>query len=94
MNFRKANVAFFSPGIYMTDMFDYSGFYVYETGSKFGNHHIIRKVDETFSIVESQIYYDNSNFENCYDRCDKKTIKEEGIRYINVNINGNSLKQD
>ena len=47
--FRKANVAFFGPGIYMTDMLDYAGFYSYETKikSKFINHHRIRNVDES-----------------------------------------------
>ena len=45
----------------MTDMLDYAGFYAYETGDKFGNHHRIRKVDETFSIVASQIYYNIQN---------------------------------
>ncbi len=48
-NFRKANVAYFGPGIYMTDMLDYAGFYSYETKikSKFINHHRIRNVDKS-----------------------------------------------
>ncbi len=92
-NFIKANTAFFGPGIYMTDMLDYAGFYAYETGSKFGNHHRIRKVDETFSIVASQIYYNNSKFENCYEM-NKKVIQDEGIRYIHVNAFGRPLSQN
>ena len=51
-NFKKANVAYFGPGIYMTDMLDYAGFYSYESEDKFINHQRIRKVDESFSIVE------------------------------------------
>lgn len=53
-NFRKANTAFFGPGIYMTDRLDYAGFYAHETSfDKFENHQKIRKVNETFNIVES-----------------------------------------
>jgi hypothetical protein len=93
-NFRKANVAFFGPGIYMTDMLDYAGFYAYETGNKYDNHHRIRKVDETFSIVASQIYYDNSKLENCYKMCKETTIQEEGIRYVHVDADGRPLSQN
>jgi hypothetical protein len=80
-NFKEANTAFFGPGIYMTDMLDYAGFYSFESGSKFKNHHKIRAVNETFCIVASQIYYDNSKFENCYKITDD-IIQEKGIRYI------------
>ena len=94
-NFRKANVAFFGPGIYMTDMLDYSGFYAYEsnTASKFSNHHQIRKVNDTFTIVASQIYYDNSKYERCYDISDEK-ISENGIRHILVNAQGRPLSKN
>ena len=92
-NFRKANVAFFGPGIYMTDMLDYAGFYAYETGGKFDNHHRIRNVDETFSIVASQIYYNDSKFENCYNMS-SATIQDEGIRYIHVDAYGRPLSQN
>ena len=77
----------------MTDMLDYAGFYAYETGNKFGNHHRIRNVDETFSIVASQIYYNNSKFENCYDFTDE-IIEEKGIRYVHVDANGKPLSKD
>ena len=47
-NVRKINVVFFGPGIYMIDILDYTGFYVYESNdsNKFNNHHKIRKVNE------------------------------------------------
>ena len=94
-NFRSANVAFFGPGVYMTDMLDYAGFYAFnpEDNGKFENHHRIRKSDETFTIVASQIFYDNSKFENCYDMTDK-SIPKEGIRYINVNADGVPLSKN
>ena len=94
-NFRKANVAYFGPGIYMTDMLDYAGFYSYETKikSKFINHHRIRNVDESFNIVASEIYYNNSKFENCYN-LRKEKIKEEGIKYVHVNVDDRPLSQN
>ena len=36
----------------MTDMLDYAGFYAYETGGKFDNHHRIRNVDETLVLYQ------------------------------------------
>ena len=94
-NFRNAKTAFFGPGIYMTDMLDYAGFYAYESNldiDKFENHQKIRNVDETFNIVASQVFYDKSRFENCYQKT-KETIQENGIRYVNVNAKGQPLSK-
>ena len=79
----------------MTDMLDYAGFYSYETKikSKFINHHRIRNVDESFNIVASEIYYNNSKFENCYN-LRKEKIKEEGIKYVHVNVDDRPLSQN
>ena len=58
-DFRSADAAFFGPGIYMTDMLDYAGFYSHQPeidSNKFINHGRIRKKEETFSIVASQIF--------------------------------------
>ena len=45
---------------------DYAGFYAYKSNdnNKSNNHHQIRKPNEIFSIVVSQVFYDNSKFEN------------------------------
>ena len=94
-NFRRANTAFFGPGIYMTDMLDYAGFYAFnpdEHSSKFENHQRIRKKDETFTIVVSQVFYDKTKFENCHN-ITKKPISQNGIRYINVNAKGQPLSK-
>ena len=77
----------------MTDMLDYAGFYAYETGGKFDNHHRIRKTNEIFSIVASEVFYDNSKFENCYNKTNK-IIEEKGIRYVHVDANGDPLSKD
>ena len=67
----------------MTDMFDYSGFYAFESinRSKFANHHRIRKVNDYFTIVASQIFYDNSKYEKFYNMTNEK-IPENGVKYI------------
>jgi len=94
-NFRTANTTFFGPGIYMTDMLDYSGFYAFENEnlSKFTNHHRIRKKDETFTIVVSQIFYDRTKFEN-YNKMTNNPIPENGIRYVKVNAKGLPISED
>ena len=94
-NFREGKVKFFGPGIYMTDMLDYAGFYAFnnENCSKFVNHRRIRKKDETFVIVASQVYYDNSKYQKYYQRTEEE-VPKEGIRFINVNAYGEPLSQD
>ena len=94
-NFRTANIAYFGPGIYMTDMLDYSGFYAFEDENlrKFKNHHRIRKKDETFTIVVSQVFYDRTKFENCNQRTNNP-IPKNGIRYVKVNADGDPILED
>ena len=94
-NFRNSNTAFFGPGIYMTDMLDYAGFYAYESNEedKFENHGIIRKINETFNIVVSQIFYDNKKLEICYKNTNEQ-IQENGIRLVYVDATGAALSKD
>ena len=72
-----------------------TGFYTYEPkdGNEFNNHHRIRKTNEIFSIVASEVFYDNSKFENCYDMTNE-IIKEKGIRYVHFDDNGKPLSKD
>ena len=95
-NFREAKTTFFGPGIYMTDMLDYSGFYAFnpeDSSCKFINHHRIRKAGETFSIVASEVFYDNLEFKNCYKITDE-LIPSDGIRYVKVDAHGQPLSYD
>ena len=93
-NFKKGETAYFGPGLYMTDMLDYSGFYAYiDKERKFENVSKIRKKDDTFSIVASQVFYDNSKFENCYDFTNDE-VKEGGIRFVKVNYEGSPLSKN
>ena len=94
-NFKDSTTAFFGPGIYMTDMLDYSGFYACKENaqSKFENLNIIRKKDEIFSIVVSQVFYDKLKFEKCYELTDE-SIPSNGIRYVNVDSYGQPLSKN
>ena len=95
-NFRNSNDIWFGPGIYMTDMIDYAGFYAFdpsENSNKFQNLGRIRKKDETFTVVASQIFYDRSKFENCYEMT-QTPISPNGIRYVNVKADGKPLSID
>ncbi len=77
-------------------MLDYAGFYAFDDKDdkkKYINHRRIRKVNEIFSIVASQVFYDNSKFENCYNKTNK-IIEEKGIRYVHVDANGDPLSKD
>jgi len=92
-NFKEGKIKWFGPGIYMTDMLDYAGFYAFNRDNiskKFENHHAIRKIGETFTIVASEVFYDKKKFENCYNYTDD-SIPERGIRYVKVNAKGHPL---
>lgn len=95
-NFMNAKTAFFGEGIYMTDMLDYAGFYAFEPeeGNKFKNHHAIRKKDDSFTIVASQVFYDNSKFEYCYEMMQGTQIQQNGVRFVNVNAEGDPLSKN
>ena len=43
--------------------------------------------------MASEVFYDNSKFENCYDMTNE-IIKEKGIRYVHFDDNGKPLSKD
>ena len=79
----------------MTDMLDYARFYAYESSEedKFENHGKIRKVNEIFNIVASQIFYDNSKLEICYKNTDN-LIQKNGIRFVQVDATGDAISKE
>ena len=96
-NFRKASTHFFGDGIYFTDLLDYAWFYATETedeDEKFKNVGRIPKLKESFSIIVSQIYYDNSKFEQVYNS-DKENeeVPDYGIRHVCVDYNGTEISK-
>ena len=98
-NFKNANTHFFGIGTYFTDLLDYSWFYAFESQKsndfgKFGNVGKIPKVGDSFSIVISEIFFDQSKFEQVYNM-DKRNeeVQKNGIRYACVDHNGQPIKK-
>ena len=97
-NFLHASVHFFGIGAYFTDLLDYSWFYAAETDNefeKFKNVSRIPKINESFSLVASEIYFDNSKFEQVYDRAKRnQTIPKNGVRHICVDYRGTEISRN
>jgi len=95
--FRHANVHFFGKGVYFTDLLDYAWFYAAEIdddGDKFENVGRIPKVKESFSIIASEIYYDNSNFDQVYDEeKGEEVVPKNGVRHICVDCGGQQISK-
>ena len=70
-------------GSYFTDSFDYVTFYSRnEERKRFG---IIPKVNQAFSFIASEIYYDKSKKEVVFDvKKSEEKVEENGIRCVNV----------
>ena len=97
--FRLAGNHCFGDGVYFTDLLDYAWFYASETEDdayKFENIGIIPNVKESFSFIASEIYYDNSKFDQVYDEeKENEVVPNNGVRHICVNCGGNAIsKQD
>ena len=97
--FRLARIHCFGDGVYFTDLLDYAWFYAAETEDdayKFDNIGRIPNVKESFSFIASEIYYDNSKFDQVYDEeKENEVVPNNGVRHICVNCGGNAIsKQD
>ena len=93
-----ANVHFFGKGTYFTDLLDYAWFYATKTENKkekFKNVGRIPHVKESFSFIASEIYFDNSLFEQVYDMSKKEqTVPKNCIRHVCVNYQGRPLQKN
>ncbi len=77
----------FGQGSYFTDSLDYVTFY---SGNEYReNFSSIPKVNQAFSFIASEIFYDKNEFETEYN-CRKKDekVKMNGIRHAKVNGRG------
>ena len=97
--FRHAYTHYFGEGVYFTDLLDYAWFYAAETKNdnyKYGNVGRIPKVKDSFSFIASEIYYDNSKFEQVYDtEKENEIVPKNGVRHICVGYKGQPIsKQD
>ena len=68
-------------GIYFTDSLDYCWYY-----SDWQNFGKIPSVGESFSLVGSEIYYDQSKRENVYDYKEYEDVQKNGIRMCFVSF--------
>ena len=82
--FRDANQHHkFGIGVYLTDQLDYAWYY---TGEDYrGNLYNIPKVGDSFSIVASEIYYNQSKKKIVYNcKTTNEKVDKYGIRYTYV----------
>ena len=84
-HFRHANVHIFGKGVYFTDLLDYAWYYGSESEDYRENFYSIPKIRDSFSFIASEVYYDNSKFEQVYDN-DKsdEEVPKNGIRHACV----------
>ena len=57
------------------------------------NHHKIRKKDETFNMVISEVFYNKEKLDNCYE-ITHNPVPEKGIRFVHVNYTGLALSEN
>ena len=86
--FRNANQHLIGIGAYFTDSLDYAGLYARKTVE-------IPKIGESFNVVGSEIYYDQTKLDQVYD-CNKRNIEVEknGVRCVYANYEGDKLSLD
>ena len=95
-HFRHANIHAFGIGVYFTDLLDYACYYASENEINYReNFGSIPKVNDSFSFISSEIYYDKTKFDQVYDT-DKtnEKVPKNGIRHICVDYWGNPIRQN
>ena len=95
-HFRHANIHAFGIGVYFTDLLDYAWYYASENEIDYReNFGSIPKVNDSFSFISSEIYYDKTKFDQIYDT-DKtnEKVPKNGIRHICVDYWGNPIRQN
>ena len=92
--FYNANVHIFGIGVYFTDMIDYSWYYASENNNR-ANFYRIPRVGDSFSVVASEIYYDNTKEEKVYDgKTKNKEVEKNGIRCAYVDYRSAIMTRD
>ena len=95
-NFKLSNDCYFGKGVYFSDQLDYVKFYYKNSSStttesssnelqQNGPLQAITKLDGSFSIVVSEVYYDKTKFKQIYDYNHSfDEIIKNGIHYAEV----------
>ena len=92
--FYNARVHIFGIGVYFTDMIDYSWYYASENNNR-ANFYRIPRVGDSFSVVASEIYYDNTKEEKVYDgKTKNKEVEKNGIRCAYVDYRSAIMTRD
>ena len=79
--FIDARFHFIGKGVYFTDSLDYASYYARKEG--FGT---IPHVGETFNVVGSEIYYDQTKLEKAYDRSQEEDkVDKNAVRCAYAN---------
>ena len=93
-NFRPSRACAFGGGVYFTDILDYAWYYGGRRNRY--NWNIIPRVNEFFTCIASEIFYDESKLEKVYhiigDRNNK--VSPNGIRFAFVNYYGNAIDEN
>ena len=87
--FKDANIHFIGKGVYFTDSLDYASYYARKSG--FGT---IPKVGETFNVVGSEIYYDQTKMEKAYDYSQEEDeVDKNAVRFAYADCNANIMRK-
>lgn len=82
----------FGKGVYFTDMLDYTWRYSKSEGNKYLTN--IPQIGDSFSVVISEIYYNEKKFETVYDTKKKnEVVPKYGIRHGFGNFNGKKINE-
>ena len=75
-HFKDSNCYIFGPGIYFSDLLDYTWYYADDSGKENNRNNFwnIPKINDSFSFIVSNVYYDKTKFEQVYD-CKKQNIE-------------------
>ena len=93
----KKNSAIFGPGIYFSDLLDYTWYYADDSGKQGSrdNFNRIPKINESFSFIVSNVYYDKDKFEQVYDNSTMHIkVPENGIRHILVDYRSAAIPKN
>ena len=96
-HFKNSNYHYFGPGIYFSDLLDYTWFYADDSGDAGCKSNFLKipGIKDTFSFIVVNVYYDKNKFEQVYDRAKENIeVPEFGIRHILVDYKGNAIRKD
>ena len=88
-NFRLAQTHLNGIGVYFTNLLDYTWQWAAEEAvQKYDNIDKIPKIKQSFSFIVSEIYYDNTKFDQVYNRAKKdQEVPRNEVRYVQVDYN-------